>query len=297
MTAAMSSVLTGTEQRLRALRPERPDVYSVRVGVPSGSDWHLLDTVAADGTIAAWCGQVRERANPGRLASVAAATVGKSLTHAVLGRVTAALLLEHRAWDVTASNLAVHRDAEGHLDRVAVREPAVTVLPGDPVAGAPGTSVVPDLPALLDGVAHRAVRTLAPLFDAVRAATRYGIVPLWNGAADAVLGTAAFVPIYAGTDQRAGGDLGVALVDALVAHGAPVRTRGGHEPLRWGEQSYRVPVRGTCCLYYKTQPPVEQSGDEYCTTCPFLDAGERRRRFRSFLDASELPVQGSGPVR
>src|SRR6185312_2690031 len=72
---------------------------------------------------------------PRRLASVAAAAVGGALAHAVLARVTAALALDGRAWDLAADALTVHRAPEGHLDRVAVRPP-VWVVAGDPAAPA-----------------------------------------------------------------------------------------------------------------------------------------------------------------
>ncbi|WP_219417175.1 (2Fe-2S)-binding protein [Pseudonocardia nigra] len=296
----MSPVLDGTVLRLRGLRPEYPDAYAVRLGVPAESGWSPVADLTPQ-VVEDWCAEARERDNPQRLASVAATAVGGALTHAVLGRVTAALLLERRAWDVDAANLAVHR-TDGYLDQVAVRGATGLVLPDDPAAGTPGTAVLPDTGALLDRVASRAVATLEPLFQAVRAATRYGVVPLWNGAADAVRSAAAYVPLYAHTDQRAARELGTALVDALVAHGARIRGRAVHEPLLWRDRSYAVPVRAACCLYYKTEPATERPGDEYCMTCPFLCGDDRARRFTSFLDALEpvgtrltpapLPVAG-----
>jgi hypothetical protein len=270
------SVLGGTAARLRGLRPDYPDAYGVRVGVPAEPGWWPLP----DLDVAGWCTRARETDNPRRLASVAAATVGGALAHAVLGRVTAALVLERRAWDVSAERLAVHPESE----RVAVVDDAVLVLPDDPAAGSPDVEVVADLAALVDRVAAAAVGTLAPLFDAVRAATRYGIVPLWNGAADVVRSAATYVPLYAGTDRDAAREVGAALVDALIARGAGIRGRGGVQPVAWGGQTYAVPVRSACCLYYKTEPDVQQSSDAYCMTCPFLDAPDRERRFGTFVD-------------
>ena len=242
----------------------------------SGPGWVRLDAVP----VARWCAEARERGNPRRLASVAAAAVGGALAHAVLARVTAALAVDGRAWDLGADALTVHRAPEGHLDRVAVRPP-VWVVAGDPAAarragrprraagpaprqavggrGAPVAvapdalvRVFPDEAALLDAVAAAAVATLAPLLDEVRAATRFGLVPLWNAAGDAVRLTAAMAPRYAGRAPRPG--LATALLDALVAHGAPIRGRGDDQPLPGRPE--RVPVRAACCLAYRTDPPV-----------------------------------------
>jgi hypothetical protein len=281
------SALAATVDRLRGLRPEYPDSYAVRIGVPAEPGWRSLAEAEPD--VAGWCAQARERDNPARLASVAATTVGGTLVHAVLGSVTAALVLERRAWDVGPERLAVHPET----GRVAVRDSTLLVLPDDPAAGDPDTEVVSDVGALLDRVATTAVATLGPLLDAVRAATRYGLVPLWNGAADAVRSTATYVPLYAGVDRDPARAMGAVLVDALAARGARIRDRGGVEPVQWRAETYAVPVRAACCLYYKTEPQVERASDAYCMTCPFLCAPDRRQRFGAFVDGLEGVTVGA----
>lgn len=270
--------LAETDRRLRALRPDHPPAYGMRIGVPDEPGWLRLTADA----VPAWCADARQRDNPARLASVAATAVAGALTHAVVGRVTAALLLDRRAWDVDAANLAV----QPVLGEAAVARPTALVLPDDPAAGTPDTAVVADLAALLDRVAAAAVATLAPLFAAVREATRYGLVPLWNGVADSVRSAATYVPVYAGAHPGEWPrDLATALVDALVAHGAKIRTRGADVPLRWREREYAVSVRAACCLYYKV---AGESPENYCMTCPFLDACARESRFGEFLDELEV---------
>jgi hypothetical protein len=270
--------LAATVERLRGLRPDYPDAYAVRIGVPAEPGWRSLADAVPD--VAEWCAQARERDNPARLASVAATAVGGALVHGVLGTVTAALVLERRAWDLRAEHLAVHPAT----DRVAVRDASLLVLPDDVAAGHPDAEVLPDLPALLDRVAEAAVATLRPLLDAVRAATRYGLVPLWNSAADAVRGAATYAPLYAGAEREQARAVAAALVDALAAHGARIRDRGGQELLQRGTETYAVPVRAACCLYYKTEPEVERASDAYCMTCPFLATPDRRERFGTFVD-------------
>jgi hypothetical protein len=147
------------------------------------------------------------------------------------------------------------------------------------VAPAALVRAFPDEAALLDAVAAAAVATLAPLLDEVRAATRFGLVPLWNAAGDAVRLTAAMAPRYAGRPAPPG--LATALLDALVAHGAPIRGRGTDQPLPG--RAERVPVRAACCLAYRTDPPVADPADALCTTCPLLDPPERARRYAAWL--------------
>ena len=293
--------------------------------------------------VAPWCAEARERGNPRRLASVAAAAVGGALAHAVLARVTAALAVDARAWDLGADALTVHRAPEGHLDRVAVRPPA-WVVAGDPAApAAPQTSTsvppvspaapspdapsparaaapsrtrprrtrrrrtrrspdapspaapcggpprwrrtrssgcTPTRPRCSTRVAAAAVATLAPLLDEVRAATRFGLVPLWNAAGDAVRLTAAMVPRYAGRTPRP--ELAAALLDALVAHGAPIRGRGTDQPLARtsgagagaGRLLPRLPDRPAG----RPTPPTPCAPPAPCST-----PRERARRYAAWL--------------
>jgi hypothetical protein len=287
------SALAATVERLRGLRPEYPDAYAPCIGVPAEPGWSSPADVVAH--VDAWCARAREQDNPARLASVAATTVAGVLVHAVLGRVTAALVLDRRAWDVRAGHLVLHPGT----GRLAVRDASLLVLPDDPAAGHPDAEVLPDLPALLHRVAADAVATLRPLLDAVRAATRYGLVPLWNGAADAVRGAAHYAPLYAGTDRERARALGAALVAELAAElaarGARLRDRGAHEQVQWGTETYALPVRAACCLYYKTEPQVERPSDAYCLTCPFLCSPDRRARFGAFVDGLSAPVTAGAP--
>lgn len=273
--------LGATQERLRGLRPGYPHVYAVQVGVPDEPDWYGVDEVLADGTVTDWWEQAHALLGS---SSVAAVRVVGRFGHSLLGRAMAALVLERRAHDVSPENVALHLDEDGRVDRVAVRRATVGVLPGDPAAGSPDAVVLPGEEALLDWVAQRAIGTLTPVVDQLRVASRFGVVPQWNALADAVLGSATFVPLYAGADETAGRTLGEALLDALVARGARIRTRGGTEVLARRGRSYALPVRGSCCLHYKTEPEVVDEGDQYCSTCPFLADDLRRRRFETFLD-------------
>jgi ferric iron reductase protein FhuF len=280
----MTGPLELTQQRLRTVFPGYPHLYAVTVGVPAEAGWAGLARAIAGGTITSWYAAALRRESAAGLASVAAVSVVSMLAHAVLGRLTAALVLDRRAHDVSAENLAVHLDADGYVDQVASRSPTVHVLPDDTAAGDPQALVHPDLTALLTESAAQALTTVTPIIAQVHATSRFGIVPSWNVVADSVLSTATLVPLYLGGDELAGRAIGMALLDTLVAHGAPIRTRGSSRVLTRGRDTYWLPVRGSCCFFYKTGPDVETPGDEYCTTCPLLDETARTRRFRALLE-------------
>src|SRR5690606_9033761 len=101
-------------------------------------------------------------------------------------------------------------------------------------------------------------------------------------------GAAHYVPLYAGADRERAHELGSALVTALghalAARGARLRDRGDHELVQRGAETYRVPVRAACCLYYKTEPQVRRPSDAYCMSCPFLCSPDREERFTAFVD-------------
>lgn len=291
--AAASGPLADTAARLATVRPEYPHVWSVAPGVPDEPGWVGLGDVLADGSIAAWYDRALQRETTAGIASVAAVRVIGMLAQAVLGRLTAALVIDSRAHDVTATNLVVRLDEDGYLDRVAVRSPQVAVLPDDPAAAHPDAEIRADVDALLDHAASAAVAVLNPVIAQVRAVSRFGVVPAWSVAADSVLGTATMVPLYLGDDERAGRERGVALLDALVAHGARVRTRGTSLTLRRAGTDFELPVRGSCCFYYKTEPETEAPGDEYCGTCPLLEDELRTRRLGVLLDDYVLPARAA----
>jgi hypothetical protein len=45
-----------------------------------------------------------------------------------------------------------------------------------------------------------------------------------------------------------------------------------------------MPVRVSCCLAYRTDPPVAHPSDALCTSCPLLPAPERARRYVAFVE-------------
>jgi hypothetical protein len=124
---------------------------------------------------------------------------------------------------------------------IAAEKVSVAVLPGDPMAGAPGTVVVDSLgaairEALLDGQ--------GPVIRALGALARVGERTLWGSTAEAFVGPLLELGPY---DQAA---------RLLAEIGRPVDGLIGPH-----EDGYR---RRTCCLWVTIHP------EDPCTTCCIL---------------------------
>jgi hypothetical protein len=168
-----------------------------------------------------------------------------------------AIAVAGQAYDVGPASLLLQLDDAGLVERIAVRRPTLAVLPDDPLAADQATHIdlLPDLAALTGWAAARIVATLVPLIDELHRVTRFGRVPMWNLVADAVLGPATTVPRLAGLDQCAGREMGFALIDAMVAAGAPIRRVGTPRQPSADSSGILEPVRGSCCLYFRQAQP------------------------------------------
>jgi hypothetical protein len=131
----------------------------------------------------------------------------------------------------------------------------VRVWIGDEPPGGNGLKLLSD--AELDGDPEAALDAhLAPLIDAVNAATRRPAKALWRSAKDRVDAAIAWVAELTNQCDRA---------FELLADRAELRLLdlGTHEQL--------LHVRAGCCLYYRTPANVK------CFSCPLLDDEARRR--------------------
>lgn len=292
--APARAVLAEVTDGLARLCPDNPHVYAPDLVPEPGLTWHTVAD-AAPRTYAV------AREGEGLSAPVAAARAGAMLAHAVLGRVTAAVVTLRRAYDVGPGDLLLHLGADGTAERVALTVPGVAVLPDDPAAGLPGVTVVPDLATLLDRVAEQAWAALAPVLGDLHARSRYGLVQLGDLCADAVRGTGTSAPFLAGgrvPEQRAGRAVAEALVAALVRRGLPNRRPGRVQGVPWRGELHRVAVRGACCLWYRTVPDAVPAGQGYCLTCPYVPDGVRVERYPGVLDKLRPTCpSGSGDAR
>src|SRR3954471_1223135 len=163
-----------SSRRLRELYPECPRVYGVAVmgDLTRRRWWPLSDVLDTERLWDMFSAAAAETESRTAVAQQLAAT----LSHVVIGRVIALLVLEGRAWDTGLENLWVHVDSEGAIDWVGVVDPTLRVLPEDPYFGGragvrqrhPARDRIVALPneaALTTWVAHRSHRALEPLFD------------------------------------------------------------------------------------------------------------------------------------
>jgi FhuF-like iron-sulfur protein len=222
--------------------------------------------------------------------AVAGARMIGSLGYAVAGRLSVALAVTGRAYDVGPDSLAVRLDEDGLIEQVGVRSPVLAVAAAQSPDELPGLIRLAEPSDVIAWAADRAWTTLDPLIDELHELTRYGRVPMWNLVADAVLGPATVAPRRAGLDQLTGRAIGSAFLDALVERGAPIHRRGtvrsadspsdlpvpgsadtpgppnplGSLPTPGSAETVELTVvRGSCCLYFR-------QSQEKCASCPLL---------------------------
>jgi len=210
-----------SSRRLRELYPATPRVYGVAVlaDVSRRRWWPLESALTTDRVQVMF-----DDAAAGMDRRAAARDLAATLVHTVIGRIVALVVLEGRAWDPGLENLWVHVDAEGAIDWVAVVDPTLRGLPGDPEPRKPVVRL-PSEAALATWVAHRSQRSLAPLFAKLHMISG-GAIPvatMWQLVGSAVVTTATQVPQLAGTCELTGMRRGQAVLEALVDFGLPVR--------------------------------------------------------------------------
>ncbi|OZD10309.1 hypothetical protein CH275_01115 [Rhodococcus sp. 06-235-1A] len=220
-----AALLTDSCETLRSLNPDYPRMYAVAAMANEGKRrWWQLAVGLDDGRVEQMYRRSLEDLDVPEAAAVQVAT---ALIHAVVGRVSALLVLEGRAWDPGIDNLWIHMDSDGGIDWAGVASPVLRVLPDDPAVGAPGTVVLPCEQALLVWTAHRCTTSLDAVFRAISDRAPLDVRVFWALVGDAILGASTYVPILAGSSASAGARRGQMLLDAMVDAGAPVRSRVG----------------------------------------------------------------------
>jgi hypothetical protein len=221
-----------SSRRLRELYPECPRVYGVAVmgDLSRRRWWPLAEAVTTDRLRAMFDIAAEETGSRAAVAPQLAAT----LAHVVLGRVVPLLVLEGRAWDNGLENLWVHVDSEGTIDWVAVVDPKLRALPGDPALGGrvnpAGIVALPSEAALTTWVAHRSHRALEPLFGRLAdiCGGAMAVASMWHIVGAAVVSAATQVPLLAGSSELTSMRRAQAVLDALVGFGLPVRGSTAH---------------------------------------------------------------------
>jgi hypothetical protein len=182
---------------------------------------------------------------------VSAVLTWKAYTFWLVLPAVAGYLSSRRLPVLSAGNMLVRVSRREPRALLGMRHPLVIVRAGDPAAGTPETTTVPDEAALLRAMRETIVdRHLRPLAVATRALTRAGERPLWGSLANAVARLVARAPGVSGAEAFATADrllraLGVAdLVWLNVTRDGALQTR-----------------RRTCCMAFTV------AGREPCDTC------------------------------
>lgn len=274
---AASGPLVETFERLATV----DSWFGAHIGAPEGDGWHRFSDVATDQRLAGWVDDLAARHDGRR--DVAGSYLGGWLAGAAIVVPTAALVLERRLPD-PAGDLWVHRHDEGWFDLVAFEEARVYVTSADPAASHPDAVVV-DGAEQTRLLALGLVDRLTPVLDAVRASTRFGRSGLWGGVADELASAALWAARSGRTDAGDAWRLAEAASDTIAQGRRWLRARPRLFPITTADGASAFSVKGTCCLYYKTQPqPPDPCGDSYCNTCPFRDDDSRGRRLVATLD-------------
>lgn len=251
---------------------------------PSDDGWVGLDEVLDDGAILdSWYAGVL--AGPARgHADVAGSFLAAWLSSVIGGPVAAAVLGQHGAWSSDPAALSVHRHPEGWFDGFAVARSIVLVLPDDPDAAHPGTEVVATVASLRARVADDLVPLLERIFAGIRARAPFGLRGMWGSLADHVGAIAVALARRSGGGHEQQWAAAAALLDAMAERASRVVARPALRLVDWSGGVAPLSVRGTCCLWYKTNPRgPDRGGEDFCTTCPLRHPGDADRRWATFL--------------
>lgn len=269
-TLAAARALAGTLRRIAArdarfglelLTPGRDALPAAALHDPSSPDLDRMLSAHAAGL----------RVGQG---TVVASSLALRYARALTFPAMAALVLEARAPDLSASGMSVRRDESGAFAGFALRAVRFAALPSDPLAGNPRVPAVADRVTLAGWLLERLVdRHLAGLVDALAAATGLSQRVLRGNVAAACLNPFT-VLVRRSADPDATIDLARRTWARLPA-GLAGRVRLRCE-VAGGRRGVFV-ERDTCCLAFRT-PDARK-----CGGCSLLDDGERRQRRRREL--------------
>ncbi|WP_258862686.1 hypothetical protein [Marinitenerispora sediminis] len=167
---------------------------------PRTAEWVRLDRLPE--RVPALLADLTVRTCAGHRTS-AAAILASDAARQVAGFAAVAAYLVGRVPDLAAVRLWVRVAESGRPAALALRQGDVAMLAGDPMARRPGAVPLPDDDALDGWLAAAAVRTLEPVFQAIRAESRFGLRPQWSMLADALFRALPAAADEVGADQSA----------------------------------------------------------------------------------------------
>ena len=258
---------------------ELSDYLDYRVGVPDGENWrHLTGLVEAD-LLAGWHAEVTGRTGDRR---VAAAYMSNWLISTLVGAWLIPVLAEGRLPLAAQRDIAVRRTEGGWFDGVAVDDDALAVLPDDPAAGHPASTVLQDRGAILDALADR-ILSLEPVIHALRAACPIGLPALRGAIADAVANQSLLLAQVMNRDRHAVWRDADAIIERLDERDLSLSIRPRPFSVVHKGKEEIFGVRATCCLYYRTVDEPDRDGEGYCDTWPLRTDESRLIRLQASI--------------
>lgn len=265
---ATSAAPAGVLRRLAA-ELGAAGVLPLELGTPGGGRWRSLEEAAQEAVD--WQQVLVRREGDER---AAAAFVSAWIVAAPALVVGLPAVLAGVAPEVGADQVLLHRSERDVPDGYAI---APTVVRG-------GHDAL--------GAAARTIASLAaPLVADLCDRLPVGPVATWGALADTLAGYAVWFARTTVGDEVATWERTERLLDRL-ADEAPLRPRPRLLPVVWSGGTGHVPVRGTCCLYYRTGSAAGRGADRYCATCPLRSDADRDVGLRTYLEAT-LPVATS----
>ncbi|WP_053202370.1 hypothetical protein [Jiangella muralis] len=261
--ATATEPLDAAARRLERLHPSFGFVTSA-----GGDGWTTLaDAAAGPGVVAAWLDRLDDDAGGHR--NVAASYLVLRLTGRITTALLASYLVDGRSLPLEPSTTHVHVDG-AQFDRLALT----------------GGDVDDDVSAA--EVARRLHTLLAPVIETAAGLAPYGVRTMWSSVADRLGGPAVLAANAAGLDPDETWRRTHAVVDELVALGAPVRRRPRLLRVPWSGGVAAGSVKGTCCLKYVVDDlrprDARQQPAAFCGGCPYVDDEVRVARRRAALE-------------
>jgi hypothetical protein len=253
---------------------------SVVAGPPPDEEWVGVDALGPEtDVLRGWFEPLVASGHP---RDVAGSFLAGWLAEILLHTVATSLQSERRTWPLDPTRLWIHRDAGGWFDGLAVDAMPLRVLADDPAADQDGVEVHADVEALRRQLAVESVAVLGPLFATTRSLAPFGLRGMWGATADALASGAAFAAFREGRSTASAFAAAMALVDDMVAAGAPRLTRPTPLAVSCTHGTLTASRKGTCCLWYKMSP--EPGEERYCLSCPLRDDASQLAGFATWLD-------------
>ena len=275
---AMCSPLEDAVRRLSSISGN----LAYRLGVPSARGWLSLAALD-DSLLACWYRQTLSLRGDHR---AAANEVGSWLAYLAVAAWAMPVLAVYRLPLHHLEHIAVHF-GDQHPDAIAYTHPQVGVLPGDPYIDHLHAHPLESWEEMADQLVIR-LEQVRPLFDRLRNVVRIGRPALWGQLADSIGGTALWMARELGKDQSAIWSLAETVIDGLAGANPDVRNRPRLFPVTYSRQRLLFQVKGTCCLYYRSQVTPDPGGEGYCITCPLRTDESRHRLLLAYLDERDV---------